>query len=420
MAEVLVIHDGELADVREILAELDASFTERVGPSTADDQATPWSVIVGSPRRVMEMQVGASGAKPVRIALMDGDSKTLVAMLRRSGVDLMVQRPVHPSALRLLLLHAFYRGPEKRKYPRYTIGAPARFRAGLAMKRPALLADLSMKGCRLIAKDAPQREQTLKVFFGTELGARRAFAIRATVVRCGPTEGAGDGMNAIALRFDDLGRDEARGLKEVIAAHLNGPAMLERAEAAKHAVTRAAAHARTSAAPPSVAASPIDAASVAAPDDSPAAADPAASADANDERRAEARRSLDRRVIALGVEATRVLMGRDISVGGMRVERNDTIDVGDDLRIALHVRARSEPLVVQARVERDDGEDGLLLRFHDLTETAENYLRKMVNFLPILAARGGDEGSGIVVSEILDRGASAATSALASLPTATA
>jgi hypothetical protein len=108
-------------------------------------------------------------------------------------------------------------------------------------------------------------------------------------------------------------------------------------------------------------------------------------------------------VVALGLEAARILIGRDISLGGMRVEAHSEVSLGDDLQIALHLRAREKPLIVKARVDRDDGEDGLLLRFHDLPEATESYLRRMVNFLPIIAVREeGEEGAGIVVSEILE------------------
>jgi len=99
-----------------------------------------------------------------------------------------------------------------------------------------------------------------------------------------------------------------------------------------------------------------------------------------------------------------VLLGRDISLGGMRVDPNPAVAVGDELRIALHVRARRKPLVVCARVSRDDGEDGLVLRFGELSPAAEGYLRRMVGFLPILAVRTeGEEGAGVIVSEILER-----------------
>lgn len=86
------------------------------------------------------------------------------------------------------------------------------------------------------------------------------------------------------------------------------------------------------------------------------------------ERRTDARRAYGHRVIALAEDATRVLLGRDISLGGMRVDPNPELGPGDRLRLAIHVRARSEPLVVSARVIRDDGEQGLVLEFQSLSD----------------------------------------------------
>ena len=60
----------------------------------------------------------------LRIAILDGESRTVCALLRRSSFEMIVRRPVHPAALRLLLLHALYRGPEKRRTPRVSVGAP--------------------------------------------------------------------------------------------------------------------------------------------------------------------------------------------------------------------------------------------------------------------------------------------------------
>jgi hypothetical protein len=75
------------------------------------------------------------------------------------------------------------------------------------------------------------------------------------------------------------------------------------------------------------------------------------------------------------------------------------------------VRAREKPLVVQARVTRDDGARGLVLQFYDLSESSRVYLRRMVNFLSILSIREeGTEGSGIVISEILEHRAAEAAS----------
>jgi hypothetical protein len=115
-------------------------------------------------------------------------------------------------------------------------------------------------------------------------------------------------------------------------------------------------------------------------------------------------------VIALGEESARVLLGRDLSPGGMRVEANSKLDVGAEVQIALHVCSGQDPLVVSARVERDDGPEGLVLQFLGLSGGEVSYLRDMLNCLPELTACSeGDENVPLVVSEILaaDRAAGA-------------
>lgn len=374
MPRVLLAHDGELGDVRDLLEEMGVDYQEHCGDLQAEDQQILWKVIIGTSRQVLALQVGAAGEKPTRIALLEEGARDPIPMLRRSGIDLMIQRPVDPTALRLLILHALYQGPEKRRHPRVTIGAPVRYRMGIR-KRSALLADLSLRGCRLITKEPAQRDRRIKIFLGADLGGSGSLALRARVVRSGPTEGAGDGAYATAVTFDLVPRAEARRLREILAAHLTSPASLERADAVRADTLDAVA---------SVVAESSDAA-------------PAAG-----ERRQAPRYSIDRHIIALGVEAACVLIGRDISLAGMRVESHDSIEVGDELRVALHVGSRSEPLVVQARVDRDDGHQGMMLSFHGLSEAAESYLGKLVGFLPILAARGGDQGSGVIVSQVLE------------------
>ena len=109
-------------------------------------------------------------------------------------------------------------------------------------------------------------------------------------------------------------------------------------------------------------------------------------------------------MIALGDEVTRILIGRDLSIGGMRVDPHPALSVGDALQIALYARAGEQPLVVSAEICRDDKDKGLALQFRDLSTAAEEYLRRMVASLPYLEAREeGEEGESAVVSEILDR-----------------
>ena len=113
------------------------------------------------------------------------------------------------------------------------------------------------------------------------------------------------------------------------------------------------------------------------------------------------RHTIDPLVVQLRDAAARVLVGRDISVGGMRVDPNRRLTVGQTLRIAIHVNGREAPLVVTSQVHRDDGREGLALRFVELSrETAEALARALEN-LPVLAPTADEREKGFVVSEIL-------------------
>jgi hypothetical protein len=209
-----------------------------------------------------------------------------------------------------------------------------------------------------------------------EIADGRPFRIRGTVVRAGASEQRG--LFALALAFDVHSAKVRDRLRAAVAAHSTGPAVLAQPSAV-----------------------PLPAPTAAAPAVPQAPASPPAAAPAD--RRSGPRLAYERHVIALGVEAARVLLGCDISAGGMRIQPHPDVAVGDELRIALHVRAHEKPLTVNARVIRDDGERGLVLAFHDLDEAAEIYLRRMVNFLPILAVRDeAGTAAGVVVSEILE------------------
>jgi hypothetical protein len=125
------------------------------------------------------------------------------------------------------------------------------------------------------------------------------------------------------------------------------------------------------------------------------------------ERRLEDRHTLSRRVIALGDEAARVIIGRDLSVGGMRIDSTPGLALGDRLKVAVHIRSDGQPLVVSTEIVRDDGPEGMALRFVDLSPAVHAYLEEMVGTLPsIVESNGSKEGAGVVVSEVVGRRAS--------------
>jgi hypothetical protein len=136
--------------------------------------------------------------------------------------------------------------------------------------------------------------------------------------------------------------------------------------------------------------------------------EPPKNSDDSDERRCDVRIPYDQRVVALGEEAARVLVGRDLCAGGMRIAATSSVAVGDVLRVALHGGTQSEPLVVLASALRDDGDDGLVLTFDDLSETQREQLDKIIaGGLPVHANNDALEdaaamGEAIVVAEVLE------------------
>jgi hypothetical protein len=404
---LLMIHDGELADVKTLAESIGVQIVDGIAAGAAPE----WDVLVTSARYAKTEHI--SGARPnaVRIAVLDRNSRTLRTLLRRSGVDLVVRRPVHPTALRLLLLHAFYRGPERRTR-RVAVGAPVRFRLGL-LKRDGTLADLSMRGCLLLSRHNVRVGQRVVVWVPDPATDGRSFALRGSVVRTMTTD---SGERGFGIDFGKVEKALVTQLKAAVTAHLDGPAA-----GSKELVSPAIA--RAQAAPPET---PIvDAGTtqpvgyhanvsvrrevVRAPAGFEGVVEPASASSAvaaseltdtdAEERRRAARHVLPgRRVVALGEQAARVLIGRDLSVGGMRVDRAPNLQPGQVLQLAIHVTAGETPLVVYAEILRDDGERGFALRFRNLSAPAERYLAKMVGSLPVLEA--GDQP--LVVSEIID------------------
>jgi hypothetical protein len=410
---VLLLHDGELAPFAEVIGTLGG--VERRGNPNELDRARAWDVIIASASRMLELHEHLSDSTAVRIAVLDGDSKTLRKMLKQIDTDLMVRQPVHPAALRLLILHALYRGPEKRRTTRVSMGAPVRFRSGLR-RRPAILAELSTRGCRMMVDAGSHRvapDRLVTIALPPEVtNDNRSLSLRGHVMRISDGEADND---VIAVLFERLRDSTRKRLESIVSAHSQGPAVLD--DAVAHALTSLPIISEGADSQPT---SPQSAAPLpSAPEGSepqPAAAESAVPPsstcesqpdEATSERRAQERHALSRRIVALGDEAARVLIGRDLSVGGMRIDPTPGLSKGDRLKIAVHVRPDGQPLEVSAEITRDDGPGGMALRFVDLCPETSTYLEEMIFALPtIIESDNSKEGSGVVVSEVVGRRAS--------------
>lgn len=386
---VLLLHDGELADLRGLVAAVGA----RVLDARDAPDAGPWGavdVVFATPRHLRDLDRAGRDGPTVRIAVLDHDARTLRALCRRAGVDFVVLRPVHPVAVRKLLLHALYRGPDRRAR-RVAVGLAVRFRT-LVRSRPALLADLSVRGCQLVGCRALSPGRRVSVSIPDPAAPGRSFAVSGQVVRA-----VRGGETGFAVEFRDVSERLRARLREAVAAYSEGPAACHSREVAT--AWRRFAPPPTPAGPPGEE-RPEAAAGLAAP----VASEPdddGSPRDGAERREAPRRLYAGRRVVALDEEAARVLVGHDLSAGGMRVAPNPALSVDQQLRVALYGSVGDTPLVLEARVTRDDAERGLVLRFVDVPESSARYLEKLLDALPILIG-GSSPASGLVVSEILD------------------
>ena len=382
-APVLILDDGELEDVHEILLDLGFSCERLRGGAIADDTMPPSALLVSTPRRIGAVEPSTSRL-PLRVVVVNEDSPALREQLRGYGFDYLVRRPVHAEALRLLLLHCLYSGEERRKDVRMPVGLEVSFGAG-SLPRGATLVDLSSSGCRILSHYALEPGTRIKVDLPKkEAGETLTLAGRVLRIHLDERQ-RGDGLYSTAIFFNVASEEERVELEEILQNKLINRII--------EAPQRAIETTRTSAADPNH------------PDVSQrfAVAGEFSSED-NEERRKARRAAYSAKVAAFGDPALRVLVGRDLSVGGMRVEPHPDISLGDRLHLAIYGDAADDPIAIWATVSRDDGDTGLLMMFDAVHPDVATELEALVANLPAIESLHDTEtgAMGTVISQVLD------------------
>lgn len=440
---VLLLDDGELDDVQAILDDCQISYGRVRGGAIVPNTPAPRRLLVTTPRRIEAVQFPESETDELmRIVVVNGDSPTLRAHLREVGFDYLVRRPVHAEALRLLLLHCIYQGEERRSEPRVPVGLQVSFRTGL-LPRKAMLADLSTRGCRILSRWAIEPGKRIRVTIPEGAGVSESITLKGEVLRMILNEHLGpEGPYSAAVAFDPLPDAARQELEWLLTERARGPATLRPDRPSSdpdsddpldspetrdsygmaHGISvevdvrmdantalpldeplLAPIHEPRPEAMPG-AEHPIGTQAepgspgVETPANAPVATAPEA------ERREMQRGAYPMRVPAFGDRAMRVLVARDLSIGGMRIEKDAGLEVGDRLHLAIYGDANEEPLLVWATVDRDDGDNGMALVFDEVHPMIGEQLEKVVADLPAVESLHDDEARamGTVVTEIID------------------
>lgn len=355
---IWILDDGELGQVRAVLHELRLDFTHRETSEQVDALSVPPEVgiLFATPRAAVRLEGRRPAGSSTWIAVAHGESKTQRVMLRKAGFDFVVPDEVHPAALRQLILRSFFQGKERQASPRVAVGMPVTLRAGLHWCR-GVLVDVSLTGCRLLIGRWLPVGSRVSVRMRTGPGWAGRLRLAGSVARSalGSAEGGGSDHTIVGIEFDPLSFTKLRRLEAFVRARQVGPAVFPSAET---------------------------------PPERRRTAAPAAPEAADVDRRRLPRVLFEREVEAMCAGATRALLGRDLSEHGIRVESDVRVAVGERLRLAIYGLQEEEPLFAEARVLRDDGSRGLMLRFDWMeSETRDRLIALIGTLSPIHSLR---------------------------------
>lgn len=380
--EVLLLGEGELDDFVPLLHELGMEPRHTTLAETVE-RTERASLLVASASMALALgrQWDASDTAHTSIAVTRSSSRTLGAFLRRGGFDYRVRLPVHPGALRLLLLGVLHRGDERRGAVRLPAGCEVTWRRGWRRRRGTLL-ELSRGGARLLAIQAAPVGTKVDIVLPSGLGGWLPLRLPGRVRRL-VSPGPDCEGSTLAIVFDRLKPRAKERLECVLAELMEGPVPLPSRE------RRDPEHPR-----------PWERDTEEFPIPDLLESDP-------QERRSARRSPFAQEVVQLddvtrGVRA--VLVGCDLSAGGLRIEPHPEIGVGDLLKLAIYDRVRGKPLVVLASVVRDDGPRGLGLRFDGVEAETTARIEQMIASEPVvqdLAKPEADAGH-VILAEILD------------------
>lgn len=352
MPNVLIADDGELLRIREMLSELGVPYHDG---SEGRDRA-PLDLLVTNPRQAL------SNRTPARFHLVvyEDASNTLRRALERSTCDLALQSPLDSAVFRMIVDRALYSGPERRGTQRAVLWADVTVKMGRKQTH-ATLGQLSINGCSLLLDRAPEEGSGLGLTLPKEVTGAKPMLLKGRVLRS-TRVAAEQGSVKTSVKFQPMPRKDARQLERIVRQHA-GRELDRPPTTAKEGVT-----------------------------ERPLGVD----------RRKNPRASFESQVLASGAEGSQVLLGCDLSIGGMRVRPEPSLAVDDELKIALYARMGLPSVMVKAVVVRKEPDGHLGLRFASVSNTVATRLEQMIAALPPLVDSPRAK-PGVIVSEILER-----------------
>jgi len=338
LPRVALLDDGELDDVRAALRALGVAHCDARRATIGE--AVP--ILLSTPAQARALASGSGEAPPHHLHAV------IASGVEASGApcDLELVRPIENSVLRLLTRRPeLAASRERRLSTRVALGSPVWVSVG-DDRREVTVARISIGGCGLISPALLRTGAKVQIELPPELSAPRSLVLSGEVL--GSREIAtGDGVTFdVSVAFRALDLVDRVTLRALMARHA-----IDFRPATEGSSGRSDRGLRERAVLP-----------------------------ARDRRRSQRRRFQQRVMGVLGGIA-HVLLARDLSRGGLRIEWNERLAVGDAIKIAVFGAFDTAPLLAPAVVERNDDADGWFLRFCALEPAVEDRLDALIDTL---------------------------------------
>jgi PilZ domain len=361
--QAVILDDGELVEVRSMLDDMQVPYVD--GLPLRDDR----------PERAIPLLITTpEGARRLGSALPANYLHLVVAAEGDETADLpcdfLVRGAVEAAVLRLLTQRAGYEGPERRCMLRVAIGGAI----GLYVEGEefeAQLAQLSIGGCGLITQERPHEGAHACIAFPRERTLPRKLRINGRILSVRESKNGSAPPFDVSIAFDELALSDRVTLRALMAG--------------QPIDFRPQPSLRVDPGPPSSAARAPRRRRSVVPEDG--------------DRRTTPRRLYNRQLLGGSEGIARVLIGRDISIQGMRVEREARFTLGDQIKISIYGGVGVSPVLLKAVVERDDGAEGWFLRFAALSPAVEQDLNTLMESLAPVELSAG---TGHIITEVLE------------------
>lgn len=359
----LLAYDGNtLDDVFELLEEMGAQprHVRVTGPEGLKGwQDVPKLLLVDAADALtLDIPHQADHQGVLRVAIASSQSEVLGSLLRRLGYQYLIRRPLHRDAIEILFRNLLHKGQSRRASPRVVLGASAELRTrSWTPTRPCSLLDLSRGGCLLASRRRIPLRKKVQLLVGGEITGARGLVLTGHVIRRRYDDASMQWQ--VALRFHPSVEAQGVQIGRLLRSTTVAPAKKLEATPGQRLFAfarRALGHGKKLLPLPG-----------------------------HPDRRRDARARFDRHVCKLDESGTRVtalLTGYDLTTRGMRVQPHPELEVGTHFSLSLHDQTRQRPIEVSAEVIRDDGPDGLALRFLDLNTDLAGRIDGLVAALP--------------------------------------